>query len=87
MGIEKDIDELAKLAHDAWALENLIEHISSMSDEELKKALPRILKLRWGIRESSDGRRRASDSRTSPGVRRQRILVARTTLVQRFQAW
>jgi hypothetical protein len=55
MGIEKDIDELAKLAHDAWALENLIEHISSMSDEELKKALPRILKLRGGSENRATG--------------------------------
>ena len=48
MGIEKDVDELAKLAHDAWALDNLIQQISSMSEEELEKALPRILKLRGG---------------------------------------
>jgi hypothetical protein len=55
MGIEKDIDELAKLAHDAWALDNLIQHISSMSEEELKKALPRILKLRGGSENRATG--------------------------------
>ena len=46
MSIEKDIEALAKLAHDTWALERLIHHIGSMSEEDLEKALPRILKLR-----------------------------------------
>jgi hypothetical protein len=49
MSIEKDIEALAKLAHDTWALERLIHHIGSMSEEDLEKALPRILKLRPGL--------------------------------------
>lgn len=44
MKIEDDVNKLATLERQVRTLDTLIQHLSSMDDEELKKALPRILK-------------------------------------------
>ena len=44
MSIETDIQKLAQLEHDAHTLQTLIQQISSMSDEDLEKEWPRVLK-------------------------------------------
>ena len=46
MSIEADVQKLAQLEHEARTLEMLIQHISSMSEEDLENARPHILKQR-----------------------------------------
>ena len=43
MKIEDDVNKLASLERQVRTLDTLIQHLNSMDDEELKKALPRIL--------------------------------------------
>ena len=55
MSIEADIQKLAQLEHEARTLEMLIQHISSMSEEDLEKTLPGILKRRPGSENRATG--------------------------------
>jgi hypothetical protein len=49
MEIEKTIQELAELERHVRALDALIQHVNSMSDEELKKEWPRIQKAQRAL--------------------------------------
>jgi hypothetical protein len=49
MSIEADIQKVAQLEYEARTLQTLIQHISAMSEEDLEKAWPRILKQRQAL--------------------------------------
>ena len=49
MEIEKKIQQLAELERHVHTLDTLIRHVNSMSDEELKKEWPRILKAHQAL--------------------------------------
>ena len=55
MSIEADIQKLAQLEHEARTLEMLIQHISSMSEEDLENARPHILKQRHALESEALG--------------------------------
>jgi hypothetical protein len=55
MSIEADIQKLAQLEHEARTLEMLIQHISSMSEEDLENARPHILKQRQALESEALG--------------------------------
>ena len=55
MSIEADIQKLAQLEHEARTLETLIQHISSMSEEDLENARPHILKQRQALESEALG--------------------------------
>ena len=49
MEVEKTIQKLAELERHVRALDTLIRHVNSMSDEELQKELPRIVKAQRAL--------------------------------------
>lgn len=55
MSIEANVQKLAQLEHEARTLEMLIQHISSMSEEDLENARPHILKQRQALESGALG--------------------------------
>ena len=68
METEKNVQKLVELERHVRALDTLIKHVGSMSDEELKEAWPRILKARRAIEIHSEALTRCETTFRMPVI-------------------